>query len=207
MKKRVLAITSGTIHPKFWARRKLLSFIVRGGYDIVQSGTIESASSLDRSFSAVILYLHRRKLSDRALEALMDFVSSGGGLLAIHSATASFKQCGGYFSLLGGRFLSHEKIAEFGIVPAERGSDVFGDIGPFRVRDELYVHEVSEGITVHFYAESGSGREPMVWTKILGKGRICYIGPGHCTSTISNPGFQKVIMKGLDWVSSSMERR
>ncbi len=207
--KKLLAITSGIIHPIFIARYRLLQFIKDSReFDVVSAGTIEAAKWLgSEPFDAVLLYFHRRKISGEALESMKDFVHNGGGLLAVHSASASFKQCREYFDFLGGRFTTHDKIMEFEIKQADEGRQIFGDMKPFTVRDELYIHETCDGITTRLYAEHGGNREPIVWTKEHGAGRIFYFEPGHCAGTMKNPAVREVILKGLRWVSRSGEGR
>ena len=202
MRKRILAITSGTIHPKLNARLALKRELRRSGkYRLVSRGRISAALSLGQGgFDAVLLYLHRRKISGDALRCLQDFVEKGGGLYAIHSASASFKSCDAYFQLLGGRFTGHDRVREYRAEPVPGVSDIFSGCRGFTIRDELYIHETYEGITTYFTAEHEGGTEPVVWTKTRGRGRICYFAPGHCTGTMRNPDALSVIMKGLDWV-------
>jgi uncharacterized protein len=209
MNARVLAITSGTVHPKFTARRMLLSLIRdTGEYDVVHRGCIESLKSLSGGgFSAAVIYLHRRRISPGALRALREFLDAGGGLLGVHSASASFKSCGEYYSMLGGRFVSHEEIMDFDAIPSPGAPEIFPGCGRFTVRDELYLHEVYRGTTVRFHAVNGGKEEPVVWTREQGRGRVCYIEPGHCVSSIGNEGFRRVTLAALRWVCRGGEGR
>ncbi|MBN1532783.1 MAG: ThuA domain-containing protein [Spirochaetes bacterium] len=209
MNTKVLAITSGTIHPKFHARRRLLSLLRDSGeYEVVHRGSIEALKSLrGGGYAAAVIYLHRRRISAAALEALRDFLRAGGGLLGIHSASASFKSCAEYYQLLGGRFVSHDAIMEFEVIPSPGSSSIFAGCGGFTVRDELYLHDVYRGTAVRFHALHGGREEPMVWTREEGKGRVCYIEPGHCASSIGNAGFRQVTLAALRWLCSGREGR
>ena len=204
MKKKILAITSGYIHPKIWARKSLIRFLKSNdAYEIVTAGSIEALKRLHtESFDGVIIYLHRRKISDKALGSLKSYLNNGGGLLAMHSATASFKKCPEYFKLLGGRFVSHEKVMDFQIALGPGGSKIFKDINTFTIYDELYIHETYEGITVHLYGEANGVKEPVLWTKNVGSGKVCYLEPGHCGPTLVNPEMEKIIIQSLNWISS-----
>jgi hypothetical protein len=93
VKKRILVISDGIVHPSIMARRNFKNFL-RGmdGLECVYSSSIEALRTLsDGAFGAVAVYLHRRAISDEALRALEDFVRGGGGFLAVHSASAPFK--------------------------------------------------------------------------------------------------------------------
>jgi type 1 glutamine amidotransferase len=59
-----------------------------------------------QGFSALVIYIHHKRISQSALTSWIVFVSDGGGILAIHSATASFKKQT-FFEILGGRFIGH----------------------------------------------------------------------------------------------------
>ncbi len=197
MKKHVLLISAGLIHPSVLARKRLFD-IVSGMCTVVQTPSIEGACILKRGiFDAAVIYLHRQKISDEALFAIESFTAHGGGLLGLHSATASFKQSRGWFNLIGGRFVSHEKIIPF--TSTFSGSEIFTP-GSFTVSDELYIHETRPGIAVCYSTEKDGKEIPVVWTQNYGKGRVCYIEPGHVAASLEVPEVETVIREGLSWV-------
>lgn len=197
MRKRILEISAGIEHPSLRARW-FLHRILAGGWDVQQAQSIEGALRLtEGGFDAAVVYLHRRRISDAALDALEDFVTKGGGLLGIHSATASFKQNRRWFELMGGRFVSHAAIKVIELVPR---TELFALLGSFHVRDELYVHELRTDITVHYLGKQGDVTAPIVWTRAQGSGRVCYLGPGHLSATLANPDMVALIRQALKWV-------
>jgi hypothetical protein len=101
---------------RFWLRRTLEAM---PGYRFHRVGSLEVLPQLElKSFQAMALYIHHKTISASALESLDDFVRRGGGLLAIHSASASFKQEARYFQILGGRFVGHGPVEAFQLQPA-----------------------------------------------------------------------------------------
>ena len=197
MKKHILLISAGLVHPSILARKRFFE-IVSGVCTVVQTSSLEGACILRRGiFDAAVVYLHRQKISDEALSAMESFVAHGGGLLGVHSATASFKQSRGWFNLIGGRFLSHEKVIAF--TSSSTGSEIFSPES-FIVKDELYIHETRLGISVHYSTEIKGKAVPVVWTQNYGKGRVCYIEPGHVAASLEVPEVIKVIKEGLTWV-------
>lgn len=202
MDKRVLVVSAGIFHPTISARR-LFHNILRGieGVKLVATSSIEDLGSLKGgSYDAVCLYFHRKHISDDSLEALKDFIASGGGFFAVHSASASFKEIPKYFDILGGRFVSHDKVSDFTVVPSDSGDKIFKGIGPFTVKDELYIHEYSKDVKVQFQTKVNDSMEPVVWTKEHGKGRVCYFSLGHVASIFKKEEAHRIIERGMKWV-------
>jgi type 1 glutamine amidotransferase len=199
--KKVLLVTDGIVHPPFTARialRKALKMMQ--GFEFQHTNSLEKLPGSLGEFAAVVLYFHHHKISREALSGLDQFVSSGGGVLGVHTATASFKEQPDYFEILGGSFIEHGKIEPFELTP-EAGSSIFADFPSFTVTDELYIHELNPGITVHFTSQYHGEEIPTIWTYRYGKGRVCYGVPGHTTKSIRNPVYQDVLRRGLQWVS------
>lgn len=166
----ILLVSDGIVHPsllaRFWLRRGLSSPPVPGAINLPRYGfhRVASLEALPRvwrldSFPAIVLYVHHRTLSPSALEHLESFLQAGGGLLALHSASASFKEEPRYDDLLGGRFVHHGPVETFVVQPAGSDDEVFGGIPSFSVRDELYRHEYDAANRVHFYTQVGGERE------------------------------------------------
>jgi hypothetical protein len=108
---------------------------------------------------------HHKTISPFALSCLDEFVRRGGGVLAIHSATASFKQEPRYFEILGGRFRMHGAVEIFTVYQTRTADEVFGALAPFQIRDELYIHELEPEITIHFETMHEGQSVPVVWTR------------------------------------------
>jgi type 1 glutamine amidotransferase len=203
----IVLVSDGLVHPpllaRFWLQRGLVSSSGRF------SQRVASLESLPRlslpSFQAIVLYVHHKTISLPALESLETFLKRGGGLLAIHSASASFRQESRYQDLLGGRFVEHGPIESFEVHPAEVQNEIFGGIGAFWVRDELYRHEYDADNRVHFATTVDQEQEPVVWTRRTGNGRVCYCALGHTPGSIRHPQTQQILRCALDWVSGRMD--
>jgi type 1 glutamine amidotransferase len=196
----ILLVSDGIVHPsllaRFWLRRALAA----PGYRFRRVASLEALPRLPPgSFRAVVLYVHHNTLSPAALEHLEKFLQAGGGLLALHSASASFKEQPHYHDLLGGRFLRHGPVEEFLVQPAAPPDEVWGDLPAFSVRDELYRHEYDAANRVHFYTEVEGEREPVVWTRHHGRGRVCYCALGHTAGTLRHPRVRQILHHGLAW--------
>ncbi len=202
MKPSVLVVSAGIVHPSLLARRFFKKILKEtDGYSFVFTSSVEDLSLLNGTdFSSVVLYFHRSRISETALDALHDCVSRGGGLLAVHSASASFKAHSRYFDILGGRFISHGEIGPFDVQPEKNSSEMFSDLRPFSVVDELYIHEYQDEVTIHSTTDNQGSKEPMVWTKKFGKGRVFYCALGHRASVMRIPEVKQIIQRGLTWI-------
>jgi type 1 glutamine amidotransferase len=197
--KKVLLVTAGVFHPTWFGRIALHKALKQlPNFSFTHISSLEKLPANLNYFSALVLHYHHKTISSQALEHLDQFVNNGGGILAVHAATASFKETRPYFKILGGRFVGHGAVGPF---EAERvRADIFAGIADFVVRDELYIHELEPGIEIHFTAKHNGQDIPIVWTYYYGKGKVCYAVPGHTTSSMQNETYQRVLQQGLRWV-------
>ncbi len=189
---KVLLVTDGFFHPPLLGRL-VLDYILRKmrGFSFDHVHSLEKIPSDMGLYSALVLHFHHKSITPKALSKLDRFVQSGGGILAIHAATASFKDTFSYFQILGGRFIEHGKIGKIDVI--NQNSQIFSGIPNFSIRDELYIHELNDRVLVHFSAKCESKEIPIVWTTLYGKGKVCYALPGHTTGSMINPAYQKVL--------------
>ena len=198
--KKVILVTDGIFHPPLLGRMALIRVLRQ--MDDFSFRHIHSMEQLPVDLdkcSALVLHYHHKRISAEALARLRGFVENGGGILAIHAATASFKETQPYFEILGGRFMEHGKVDIFEVRLVKH--DIFSGISDFVVKDELYIHELKPGIEVHFTAKQAGQEVPIVWTYRYGKGKVCYAVPGHTMSSMYNPAYQDVLRRGLKWVT------
>ena len=197
--KKVLLITDGIFHPPYFGRVALKKNMAElDGFEFQHVRSMEKLPADLKDFSALVIYLHHKKISRSALTVLDAFVSEGGGILAIHSATASFKEANRFFEILGGRFVGHGAVEK---IEVKRVKDEIFDVGDFVIKDELYIHELQPGIDVHFTAKHEGKDIPVVWTYRYGKGKVCYAVPGHTTTSMKHPSVQEILRRGLRWVA------
>lgn len=198
--KNILLISDGIFHPPYTARLALRKALVaQGGFEFQNVRSMEKLPDDLAHISALVIYIHHQKISEKALKNLDEYVSNGGGILGVHTATAAYKEHLHYFEILGGRFIGHGPVENFEV--KRMNDELFFDIDHFVVKDELYIHELQPGIKPHFTATHEGQDVPVVWTYNYGQGRVCYAVPGHTTGTMLNKTYQKVLHRGLTWVS------
>jgi len=153
-------------------------------------------------YAALAIYFHHKSITVQALNTFDDYISKGGGVLAVHSATASFKDSDRFTDILGGKFTGHGPVETFTVTPVSPQSKIFQGIHAFRITDELYFHDLQPDIETHFTAMHEGQQVPMVWTRIHGVGRVCYACPGHRAKVFKDRIYQEVLIRGLKWVSN-----
>jgi type 1 glutamine amidotransferase len=199
--KNILLVTAGPLHPPRGGRTAVHQALARlEGFSFQQVRSLEQLPGDVESFAALVLYFHQKTISVSALARLDSFVKNGGGILAIHSATASFKDEPHYFEIIGGRFIGHGAVEDFVVRPVK--SDIFAGVEAFTIKDELYLHELQPGIEVHFTAQHEEQTVPVVWTYHYGKGKVCYVVPGHVAASMKHPAVQEILQRGLRWVTA-----
>ncbi len=210
MSKEILLVSAGTAHPNLAARRVLRrTLTVLPEFKFTRIRHLDMLPMLDlEAYAGMVLYYHAEDLHPDALQAFRDYVAGGGGVLAVHSASASFKKIDEYYEVLGGRFVNHGAVENFKLVPGSLMDDIFGRGERFTIYDELYRHEYDSDNAVHYYVEveTGAGeleKEPFVWTRDFGQGRVCYCAFGHTVKALRQPGVQAILQRGLRWVSGS----
>jgi uncharacterized protein len=202
MPKNVLMVTDGKVHPplmgRFWLRYALAGM---QGFNFARVNSMEEIIKMDLSgFDGMVLYFHHDTISEQALDAFDAFVSDGGGVLAIHSVTASFKDANHFTDIIGGKFREHGPVETFSLIPVRPKSEIFGGIPEFQVKDELYIHDLQTDIVPHFNTLYKGQPAPIVWTRTHGKGRVCFACPGHRAASMRIRKYQQILIRGLEWV-------
>ena len=156
-------------------------------------------------------------ISDAQQKALLDFVTRGGGLMAIHGATWNFADWPEGQELIGGRLVGHPwhdagtwavKIDE----PDHPLCRAFGGKG-FWIHDEIYMFTVysrqrlrvlvSLDMTKKVNQVAG-GRDDndhaISWIHQYGKGRVFYCSLGNNVAPFHDPRILQHQLDGLQWV-------
>jgi type 1 glutamine amidotransferase len=171
MPKNILMVSDGRIHPplmgRFWLRYALAGM---KDYTFTRVSSMEEILKFDlKSFHGMVLYFHHDEISKDALNAFEAFVAAGGGVLAIHSVTASFKDNDHFTTIIGGKFSGHGPVEAFAMMPVNFNALHEGQLGP------------------------------MVWTRPYSEGRVCYACPGHRAASMRISAYQQVLTRGLEW--------
>jgi type 1 glutamine amidotransferase len=151
-----------------------------------------------------------RWMTDEIQAALLAYVQHGGGLLAVHSGTAGYKETPVLSALLGGVFDHHPKQCMVTVEPV--GADALtAGVAPFTLKDEHYFMAMGDApVDVFLKSTSEHGEQPAGWQRAEGKGRVIVLTPGHTLEVWVHPNFQMLLRNAakactsapLPWLTS-----
>lgn len=172
------------------------------GIDVFYTDEVEDVNLENmRRFDAVIFYANYMEMTDRQEQALLDYVEGGGGFVPLHCASGMFRNSEAYIRLVGAAFKSHG----VGVVRTERRNadhPAIRGIPEFESWDETYIHQHhNPDRTVLEVREEDGRTEPWTWVRTHGEGRVFYTAWGHDERTWSNPGFQQLVARGVQWAA------
>ena len=161
-----------------------------------------NASNLS-NYDTLILYAEHPHISEQQELALLTFVESGKGLVAIHCASNSFRNSENFTHLIGGRYSSNG-YGDFttNISPEQANHPCLQTYETFETTGDTFTHkDLSEDITVLQTRKEGTRNEPWTWTRTQGQGRIFYTAYGNGRHTWENFEFHTLIANAVIWTS------
>lgn len=135
--------------------------------------------------------------------AFRDYVQAGGGLVAVHSGTASYQQVPGVRSVLGGVFTTHPPPGEVTVRVESSHPLAHGVKEPFTVHDEHYQMVLDDAAAeVFMRTRSVHGDQPAGWSRREGSGRVVVLTPGHFPEVWLHPSMQQLLRNALRWAGT-----
>jgi hypothetical protein len=204
---RVLVFCGDLHHPAATVRAGLEPLTAGGEFEFEW---IEDAARWDpgtlKNYSVVLLSKsnvcsatdHSPWLSGPAGAALRDFVFWGGGLVAVHSGTAGYRDVPVVRALLGGVFERHPPPGAVIVEPVP-GHPLGGGLSaPFTIRDEHYQMIMDDpAADVFLRTRSAQGAQPAGWVRRAGAGRVVVLTPGHFPEVWVHPDYQVLLRTAL----------
>ncbi len=159
------------------------------------------------------------------LNAFMDFVAGGKGLVGIHAASDNFGRHPEARAIIGGEFGGHPwnaagtwafKLNE----PQHPLNQAFGGKG-FWHKDEIYQYKPATFVgtdvlrilvsldmnqaKVSELIDDGPREVPVSWVRQAGDGRVFYTNFGHNESTFANPVILQHLLDGIQYAMGDLE--
>lgn len=210
---RVLVFCDDTFHPAATVRAGLAPLATGHGseFDWVEDATGWPPSALGAYPVVLLAKSNVRSSADKtpwltgAMEGIFrDHVARGGGLVVVHSGTASYKDVAPVRAVTGGTFLSHPPQCAVTLQPRVGHPLTAGVVEAFTVFDEHYQMALDDpGAEVFLHSHSGHGVQPAGWIRRDGPGRVCVLTPGHNPGVWLHPSFQQLLGNALRWVVPS----
>lgn len=164
------------------------------GYDLVLLSKSNVCSALDKT----------PWLAGSTEGALRDFVRAGGGLVAVHSGTASYKDWPAVRTVLGGVFDRHPPPCAVTVEPRAGHPLTAGVPAAFVIHDEHYQMIMDDpAADVFLRTHSEHGVHPAGWFRREGAGRVVVLTPGHFSAVWLHPSMQRLIANALQAVTKS----
>jgi len=149
-------------------------------------------------------------------QAFVDYVTSGGGLIVIHTGLVAGEETKILDKLIGSKFASHPAESMVLVQPIKPHS-IVKDVEQFCEQDEQYWLDIlADDIDVFMASyteykkednndncEASENVAPYIATagyvRYEGKGRVCALTPGHNVQVWHNNQYQKVLENALYW--------
>jgi len=142
--------------------------------------------------------LDRRGNADFA-GALLGYVAGGGALLSVHNGilTASIPEL---IQLIGAKFTGHppQEVLEY---VYSNSHPIMKAVDSFSIDEEPYEFELDNlaGVNIIMDYVYKDEKYPAVWLRGYGKGRTCYIQPGHTPGSFADEGFSNLFRRAALW--------
>ena len=142
-------------------------------------------------------------------KAVRQFVEAGGAALFLHNTTNVSLADPDFRHVLGGAYTGHPPIRTFKVKVTNPDHPITQGVRDFVVTDEqhymsydkdpqfLFLQTVNEdGLTYQSYGATAPGG----WSYDYGKGRVCYMSPGHMLTDLWNPEYIKLQHNAVRWI-------
>ena len=142
-------------------------------------------------------------------KAVRQFVEAGGAALFLHNTTHVGLTDPDFRHVLGAAYTGHPPIRTFKVKVTNPDHPITQGVKDFVVTDEqhymtydkdpkfLFLQTVNEdGLTYQSYGATAPGG----WSYDYGKGRVCYLSPGHMLSDLWNPEYIKLQQNAVRWI-------
>lgn len=142
-------------------------------------------------------------------KAVRQFVEAGGSALFLHNTTHVGLSDPDFRHVLGAAYTGHPPIRTFKVKVTDPDHPITKGVKDFVVTDEqhymtydkdpkfLFLQTVNEeGLTYRSYGATAPGG----WSYDYGKGRVCYMSPGHMLSDLWNPEYIKLQQNAVRWI-------
>jgi len=142
-------------------------------------------------------------------KAVRRFVEAGGAALFLHNTTHVGLSDPDFRHVLGAAYTGHPPIRTFRVKVTNHDHPITQGVKDFIVTDEqhymtydkdpkfLFLQTVNEdGLTYQSYGSTAPGG----WSYDYGKGRVCYMSPGHMLTDLWSPEYIKLQQNAVRWL-------
>ena len=152
-------------------------------------------------------------MTDEQGRAVKRWVQEGGSLWGWHNNSQLSLMNKDYRDVEGAVYTGHPPIRPFKVKIVNRNHPITEGVNDFVVTDEQHyvtyekdpkyvlARSVNEdGLDFKDQAGRRSNSCESVWAYDYGKGRVCFMGPGHMVSVLWNPEYEKMQKNAVKWL-------
>jgi type 1 glutamine amidotransferase len=142
-------------------------------------------------------------------KAVRGFVENGGSALFLHNVTHVGLTDPDFRHVLGAAYAGHPPIRTFKVKVKNAEHPITKGVRDFVVTDEQHYMEYDKDpkhLLLETVNEQGltyrnlGATAPGGWAYDYGKGRVCYMSPGHLLSVLWNPEYVKLQHNAVRWL-------
>ena len=148
-------------------------------------------------------------ITEPQAQAVKDFVEGGGVALFYHNSTYIARGNATFRAVLGAATEGHPPVRPFKVTLTDPDHPITQGATDFIVTDEQH-YMTYDGDPAHVFMrsinEDGLGFNELGttceagWAYDYGKGRICYLAPGHTVAALWNPSYVKIQQNAVRWL-------
>ena len=142
-------------------------------------------------------------------KAVRDFVDQGGSALFLHNTTHVGLTDPDFRYVLGAAYTGHPPIRTFKVKVTNPNHPITNGVKDFVVTDEQHYMDYDKDpkhLLLQTVNEQGleygkqGATAPGGWAYEQGKGRVCYLSPGHLLTVLWNPEYVKLQRNAVSWL-------
>jgi len=224
-KARNLILTGGQSHYIAESTPVLVRLLAEHGIESTATEDIEAGlAALDRDRPALLTVYALRwrmlsgekyapfrarwgfSLSVTGRAAIEAHLARGGGLLALHTAAICFDDWPAWRDIVGGAWRwgrsSHPPYGRVEVRLAEHVHPMLAGLADFTIEDEVYGDlDLAPGICPLMHARAGAAQpwQPVLWTRIVGGGRVAFDALGHEAGAFTHPQHRRIVARAALW--------
>jgi len=141
-------------------------------------------------------------------KAVRQWVDAGGSALMLHNVTHVGLTDPDFRHVLGASYTGHPPIRTFKVKVTNPDHPITKGVRDFIVTDEQHYMDYDKD-PKHIFLETinedglkyrNSATAPGGWAYDYGKGRVCYMSPGHLLTVLWNPEYVKLQQNAVRWL-------